>query len=204
MRKIYLSAGCVNIGLISHYVIAFQVGAMFRPKKSKSSLVKLFSVGILDLTWTDRFFAVAQMAAPFSPEKPWLPLSQPSHIARVWLGGGVGVGLCRADSSQSSCSAASKTQPLALLSRDDDIEVLVDETSDHAEEASPVRAVSRAAAWVDGLCQGRSSPAACLWAGPGNGAAPPAGTCSPAHSAMGLAGSRVSPSFSGHLCLTGG
>ncbi|XP_019779086.1 autophagy-related protein 16-1 isoform X3 [Sagmatias obliquidens] len=30
--------------------------------------------------------------------------------------------------------------------QDDDIEVLVDETSDHAEEASPVRAVSRAAA----------------------------------------------------------
>lgn len=37
-------------------------------------------------------------------------------------------------------------RPLALLSRDDDIEVLADETStEHPEETSPVRAISRAA-----------------------------------------------------------
>lgn len=37
------------------------------------------------------------------------------------------------------------TDSLSFLSRDDDIEVIVDETSDHTEETSPVRAVSRAA-----------------------------------------------------------
>lgn len=40
---------------------------------------------------------------------------------------------------------------LSFLSRDDDIEVIVDETSDHTEETSPVRAISRAATWVDRL-----------------------------------------------------
>lgn len=33
----------------------------------------------------------------------------------------------------------------ALLSRDDDIEVIVDETSDHTEDTSPMRAISRVA-----------------------------------------------------------
>lgn len=37
------------------------------------------------------------------------------------------------------------TDSLSFLSRDDDIEVIVDETSDHTEETSPVRAISRAA-----------------------------------------------------------
>lgn len=55
------------------------------------------------------------------------------------------VGLSRAGPSQSFCSAEAKARPLALLSRDDDIEVLVDETSEHPEETSPVRAISRAA-----------------------------------------------------------
>jgi autophagy-related protein 16 len=36
-------------------------------------------------------------------------------------------------------------ESLALLSRDDDIEVIVDEASDHTEDTSPVRAISRAA-----------------------------------------------------------
>lgn len=39
----------------------------------------------------------------------------------------------------------SVTDSLSFLSRDDDIEVIVDETSDHTEETSPVRAISRAA-----------------------------------------------------------
>lgn len=37
------------------------------------------------------------------------------------------------------------TESLSFPSRDDDIEVIVDETSDHTEETSPVRAISRAA-----------------------------------------------------------
>lgn len=54
-----------------------------------------------------------------------------------------GTGTCRAP--------VQDNDRLSFLSRDDDIEVIVDETSDHTEETSPVRAISRAATWVDRL-----------------------------------------------------
>lgn len=72
------------------------------------------------------------------------PLAQSSPTGRVWLGRAAGVGLGRAGASQLLLSRI-QDPASALLPRDDDIEVLADDTSDHPEETSPVRAISRAA-----------------------------------------------------------
>lgn len=50
MRKIFPAPGYVVMDLISHYFSAFQVGAVFRPEEIQSSLLRLFSAGVLDLT----------------------------------------------------------------------------------------------------------------------------------------------------------
>lgn len=49
MRKILLLVMWF-MDLISHYFSAFQVGAVFRPEEIQSSLLRLFSAGVLDPT----------------------------------------------------------------------------------------------------------------------------------------------------------
>lgn len=49
-RKVFLAPGYVVRDLISHYFSTFQVGAVFRLEEIQSSLLGLFSAGVLDPT----------------------------------------------------------------------------------------------------------------------------------------------------------
>ena len=49
-RKVILAPGYVVRGFISHYFSIFQVGAVFRLEEIQSSLLGLFSAGVLDPT----------------------------------------------------------------------------------------------------------------------------------------------------------
>lgn len=145
MRRLRRGPGGLVTDSVSCYFIAFQVGAALRPTKIQSSLLKLFpwnsGLGLnrlvpLVLLRRQLLFLQRTINQP--------PLAQSSPTGRVWLGRAAGVGLGRAGASQLLLSRI-QDPASALLPRDDDIEVLADDTSDHPEETSPVRAISRAA-----------------------------------------------------------